>query len=178
VVVRVFCSVDGENGTYARRIRSASCIAEFVPDANEPAHWFDTGRCYERCALQCVTREIRTAMISQPMEVASVRPQLAVHLGLGAVGPDLVVRFGYGPRMPQSLRRPVDSAVDHESTAESRADGEEGEDGVVAARFMCGLGDRQRAAAETGCGNMNGIHLGATVHRVLRSRGHRAGMAV
>ena len=50
---------------------------------------------------------IRNAFLNQPVEVASVRPRLAQALGLGGRRPDLVVRFGRGPEMPRSLRRPV-----------------------------------------------------------------------
>jgi hypothetical protein len=43
--------------------------------------------------------------------VASARPQLAAYLGTGDRRPDIVVRFGYGPEMPKSLRRPVDQVL-------------------------------------------------------------------
>jgi hypothetical protein len=47
----------------------------------------------------------------QPVEVAAIRPQFASWLGLGDQRPDLVVRFGRGPKMPASLRRPVESVL-------------------------------------------------------------------
>jgi hypothetical protein len=97
----------GENEKYAAQIRSAAGIAIFSTAASDAAHWIDVGRCYERFALQCTALGIRTAMVNQPVEVAAVRPQFAAHLGLGGRRPDLVVRFGRGPLMPRSLRRPV-----------------------------------------------------------------------
>jgi hypothetical protein len=54
---------------------------------------------------------VRTAMLNQPVEVASVRPQFAAAIGIGTRRPDLVVRFGHGPEMPRSLRRPVDAVI-------------------------------------------------------------------
>ncbi len=101
----------GENAKYTSQIRTSAGVAVFVSDASDPAHWFETGRAYERFALQCAALDIRTAMINQPVEVATVRPQLATHLGLGALRPDLVVRFGRGTRTPQSLRRPIDAVL-------------------------------------------------------------------
>jgi hypothetical protein len=50
---------------------------------------------------------IRNAFLNQPVEVARVRPAFAEWLGLRNQRPDLVVRFGRGPRLPVSLRRPV-----------------------------------------------------------------------
>ena len=67
----------------------------------------EAGRCYERFALQTTALGIRNAFLNQPVEVAALRPQFAGFLGIGARRPDLVVRFGRGPGMPRSLRRPV-----------------------------------------------------------------------
>jgi len=50
---------------------------------------------------------IRNALLNQPVEVSSLRPQFANFLGVGECRPDLVARFGRGPKLPSSLRRPV-----------------------------------------------------------------------
>ncbi|MGB5208170.1 MAG: Tat pathway signal protein, partial [Azonexus sp.] len=69
------------------------------------------GRCYERFALQAAALDIRNAMVNQPVEVSSLRPQFATFLGIGGRRPDLVVRFGRGPKLPPSLRRPVEAVL-------------------------------------------------------------------
>ena len=69
--------------------------------------WVEAGRCYERFALQAAALGVRNALLSQPVEVSVLRPQFANAVGLGSHRPDLVVRFGRGPEMPRSLRRPV-----------------------------------------------------------------------
>jgi exodeoxyribonuclease V alpha subunit len=75
------------------------------------AHWVEVGRCYERFALQATALDIRTAFINQPVEVPTLRPQFASHLGQGNRRPDLVVRFGRGSKRPPSLRRPVQAVL-------------------------------------------------------------------
>jgi len=100
-----------ENDKYATQIRSSAGIAVFVSEANTKAHWIEAGRCYERFALQATALGIRNAFVNQPVEVSTLRPQFAAHLGLGARRPDLVVRFGRGPGMPRSLRRPTDAVI-------------------------------------------------------------------
>lgn len=100
-----------ENDKAARHIRSSSGIAVFVSDANDSAHWIEAGRCYQRFALLATALGICNAFINQPVEVATIRPLLAQLLGLGDGRPDLVVRFGRGPLMPRSLRRPVEAVV-------------------------------------------------------------------
>jgi hypothetical protein len=71
----------------------------------------EVGRCYERFALQATALGIRNAFLNQPVEEAALRPEFAEALNLGAGRPDLVVRFGRGPEMPRSPRRPVEAVL-------------------------------------------------------------------
>jgi len=106
-----FFRAGSENEKYARHIRSSAGIAVFVSEADEKPHWVEAGRCYERFALQAAALGIRNALVNQPVEVAALRPQFASHLGVGNRRPDLIVRFGHGPEMPPSLRRPIDAVI-------------------------------------------------------------------
>lgn len=106
-----FVTPKSENDRYVRHLRSSAGIAIFVSDAADTAHWVDCGRCYERFALQASALGIRNAFVNQPVEVADLRQQFAGVLGLGGLRPDLVVRFGRGPAMPRSLRRPPEAVI-------------------------------------------------------------------
>jgi len=101
----------GENDKLARQVRSSAGIAVFVGQAADKMHWVEVGRCYERFALQATALGIRNAFLNQPVEVALLRPPFAAALGLTGQRPDLVVRFGRGPLLPRSLRRPVDAVL-------------------------------------------------------------------
>jgi hypothetical protein len=107
----LFFTPKSENEKYAKHVRSSAGIAIFVSEAENPVQWIEVGRCYERFALQSAALGIRNAMLNQPVEVSSLRPQLATFLGIGGRRPDLVVRFGRGPKLPPSLRRPVDAVL-------------------------------------------------------------------
>ena len=106
-----FFNAEKENEKYAAQVRSSAGLAVFFSEASDKAHWIEAGRCYERFALQGAALGIRNAMLNQPVEVEALRPQLASYLGLGTRRVDLVVRFGYGPEMPRSLRRPIDTVI-------------------------------------------------------------------
>jgi hypothetical protein len=106
-----FLTAKSENDRYARQVRSAAGIAVFVSAVSDKAHWVEAGRCYERFALQATALGIRNAFLNQPVEVGSIRPQFAAMLGLGSQRPDLVVRFGRGPALPFSMRRPVQAVM-------------------------------------------------------------------
>ena len=105
--MELFFTPKSENRRYARQIRNSAGIAVFTSEVNDKAHWVEAGRCYERFALTATALGIRNAFVNQPVEVAAIRPQFAAALGLGDQRPDLVVRFGRGPAMPLSMRRPV-----------------------------------------------------------------------
>jgi hypothetical protein len=107
----LFLTAKSENERYARQVRNSAGIAVFASDASDKAHWIEAGRCYERFALQATALGIRNAFLNQPVEVGSIRPQFAAALGLGSQRPDLVVRFGRGPAMPLSMRRPVQAVL-------------------------------------------------------------------
>ena len=107
----LFFTPTSENDRYARQIRNSAGIAVFVGDVSDKAHWIEAGRCYERFALQATALGIRNAFVNQPVEVGAIRPRFASALGLGGKRPDLVVRFGRGPAMPLSMRRPVQAVL-------------------------------------------------------------------
>lgn len=106
-----FLNAKTENEKYVRQVRSSAGLAVFVSESNDREHWIESGRCFQRFALQATALGIRTAHVNQPLEVAALRPQFSSLLELDGHSPDLLVRFGRGPEMPRSLRRPVDSVL-------------------------------------------------------------------
>ncbi len=104
-------TAERENDKVAQQLRSSAGIAVFVGASESKAGWIDVGRAYERFALQATALDVRTAHLNMPIEVASLRPQFASALGLAGRRPDLVIRFGRGPTLPPSLRRPVDAVL-------------------------------------------------------------------
>jgi len=107
----LFFTEDAENDKYARHVRSSAGIAVFVSEREDKHHWIEAGRAFQRFALQATAMGVRTAHLNQPVEVASLRPQFAKSIGISSGRPDLVIRFGRGPEMPRSLRRPIEAVL-------------------------------------------------------------------
>lgn len=97
--------------TDARNLRSSPAVAVLASAADDPAAWVETGRAYERLALQATVLELRNAFLNQPVEVRSLRPQFESWLGLKGERAHLIVRLGRAPLAPYSLRRPVDEII-------------------------------------------------------------------
>ena len=100
-----------ENEKYSRHLASSAGIAVFVSQREDPENWVLAGRACQRFALQATALGLKHAFINQPVEVAQLRPELASLIGLPGRRPDLVMRFGYGPTLPFSVRRPVKAVV-------------------------------------------------------------------
>jgi nitroreductase len=107
----LFFTTSAENEKYAKQITSSTGVAVFAASRDDATGWVAAGRACERFLLQAAALDIRTAFINQPVEVVALRKSFAAELGFGQRRPDLVVRFGRGPRMPPSLRRPVDAVL-------------------------------------------------------------------
>jgi len=111
LILNLVFTKEAENRNYESQLRSSAGVAVFVSDKNEPAYWAEAGRCSQRFALQATALQLRHAFINQPVEVPAVRGQFATYLSIGDRRPDLVMRFGYGPELPRSLRRPVEHVI-------------------------------------------------------------------
>lgn len=111
LLLRLFSEPQSENRRTAQHVRSSSGIAVFLSDRNDPAHWIEAGRCYERFALQATALGIRNTFVSPIVDVPAVRSQFAAWLGAGDRRPDLIVRFGRGPETLRSRRRPIEEVL-------------------------------------------------------------------
>jgi len=107
----VFFDKDTENDKYAKQVRSSAGIVVFVAADDHRQGWFAAGRAYQRFALQATVDGLQHAFLNQAVEVPAVRGALQSLLGIGGRRPNLVVRYGYGPPMPKSLRRSVDAVM-------------------------------------------------------------------
>ena len=96
-----------ENEAYASQLLSSAGVAVFAGDRADREHWVLVGRACQRFALQATALGLKHTYINQPVEVASLRPELAALVGMTGRRPDIVMRFGYGPLLPYSQRRPL-----------------------------------------------------------------------
>lgn len=102
---------DAENEKYAKHMRSSAGLAILVSERDDKEHWVRAGRACQRFALQATALGLKHAFINQPVEVAKLRPELASLIGMPGRRPDIVMRFGYGAKLPYSARRPVSAVL-------------------------------------------------------------------
>ena len=101
----------GEADRMARWMGSAAGAAIFTGPSETPASWIAVGRAFTRFALTATAAGLKLSFLNQPVEDPPTRRRMAAWLGEPGRRPDLVVRFGYGPDLPRSLRRPVQAVL-------------------------------------------------------------------
>ena len=111
IMVELLFKAADENEKYVRQIAASAGIAVFVSQKDDPEHWVAAGRACQRFALAATSLGLKHAFINQPVEVASLRPELAKLVGMPGRRPDIVMRFGYGAALPFSARRPVEAVL-------------------------------------------------------------------
>ncbi|WP_271558453.1 MULTISPECIES: Acg family FMN-binding oxidoreductase [unclassified Bradyrhizobium] len=104
-LLRFFFTESGESGKYRAELDSSAGVVVLAADRSDTSHWIAVGRACQRFGLQATALGLKYSFVNQPIEVATLRPQFAVSLGLGERRPDIVMRFGAGPDLPKSLRR-------------------------------------------------------------------------
>lgn len=110
-IIGMVLTPKGQAETDATNIRSSAGVAVFVSTRNDKVAWVETGRVYERLALQATALNVRTAFINQPIEVRALLPQFESWLNLNGEHALLMVRFGHASIAPYSLRRPIDDVL-------------------------------------------------------------------
>ncbi|MDA9463496.1 Tat pathway signal protein [Bradyrhizobium sp. CCBAU 53415] len=105
-LLKLFFTESGENKKYREELDSSAGVVVLAADRSDKSHWIAVGRACQRFGLQATALGFKYSFINQPVEVAALRRQFGASLGLGERRPDIVMRFGTGPDLPKSLRRP------------------------------------------------------------------------
>jgi nitroreductase len=100
-----------ENDKYARHFNTAAGAVVFVAAKDDREHWALAGQASQRFALQATALGLKHAFVNPPVEVAKFRPALAALINLPGRRPNLLMRFGYGPQLPMSPRRPIEAVL-------------------------------------------------------------------
>lgn len=102
---------DAENAKYVEQMDTTAGAIVISAEKADPEHWVRAGQACQRFALQATALGLKHSFVNQPVEVSRLRPELAALAGFGGRRPDILMRFGYGPDLPKSPRRPVEAVL-------------------------------------------------------------------
>ena len=94
-----------------KKIASASYMVLFTTKDNTVEQWVALGRTLERILLRSTQMGIANAYLNQPNEESNIAKEMATQLQIRNEYPTILIRLGYGKKMPYSLRRDFRSCI-------------------------------------------------------------------
>ena len=94
-----------------KKIASASHMVLFTTKDNTVEQWVALGRTLERILLRSTQMGIVNAYLNQPNEESNIAKEMASQLQIANEYPTILIRLGYGRKMPYSLRRDFRSCI-------------------------------------------------------------------
>ncbi len=100
-----------QNKNDRKKIKSSSHFILFTTQDNTIEQWINLGRTLERILLKTTEMGFVHAYMNQPNEVLSLSQNMAVSLGITNQYPTVLIRIGYGKKMPYSLRKNIKELI-------------------------------------------------------------------
>ena len=111
MAMKAFVTAKSEAKRWDNLLNATAGLSIFTTRENNPWYWVTLGRAFQRFGLTATKLDIRHAHVNMPCEEPEVRKKLAHHLRLTDEYPLLLLRFGYGEKMPYSYRRDLNEVV-------------------------------------------------------------------
>ncbi len=110
-IIKATINEKSQNKNDSKKIASSSHFILLTTSENTIEQWVSLGRTLERILLKATGIGISQAFMNQPNEVSELSVETARKLGLSDEYPTILIRIGYGKKMPYSLRRNIESCI-------------------------------------------------------------------
>ncbi|MDR1200744.1 MAG: nitroreductase [Tannerellaceae bacterium] len=94
-----------------KKIASSSHFALLTVTGNTPEEWIRLGMVMERFLLKTTELEIVHAYMNQPNEVNDLSGEMTETLNILGEYPTILLRIGYGDKMPYSKRKDIEEVI-------------------------------------------------------------------
>lgn len=105
-VVRELAATDVDLGRPVADFEKEPQLAVLATRYDGPIEWLRAGQALEHVLLEATSRGVSTSLLNQALEHAELRGQINDPLEPWQ-RPQAVIRFGYGPPVPPTPRRPI-----------------------------------------------------------------------
>lgn len=110
-IVQAMLNSKRQNASDRQKIQSSSHLVLLSSPANTVAAWVETGRVLQRLLLRLTQAGIAHAYLNQPCEVPALNQRLRAEWLGNTAFPQILLRIGYGQRLPHALRRPLAAVI-------------------------------------------------------------------
>jgi len=94
-----------------KKMRSSSHFVLFTGERNTVEEWINLGRMLQRFLLKSTELGIAHAYMNQPNEIRELSVELQKSLRLSEEYPMILIRIGYGEKMPYSKRKNIEEVI-------------------------------------------------------------------
>jgi hypothetical protein len=101
-----------EASRWKKLIKHSAGLVMLMAKDNDPEHWIELGRQFQRFGLTLTKYNIKHAHVNMPCEETDVRQKLMHDMKLNGYSPLLLLRIGYGEPLPYSFRRKLSEIID------------------------------------------------------------------
>ncbi|WP_406057514.1 Acg family FMN-binding oxidoreductase [Kribbella sp. NBC_00889] len=109
-VVRELAATDADAARPVAAFEQEPQLAVLATRFDGPIEWLRAGQAMERVLLEATAHGVATSLLNQVIEHEGLRWQMNDPLGPWQ-RPQAVIRFGYGPPVPPTPRRPLDDVL-------------------------------------------------------------------
>ncbi|MFI7065275.1 Acg family FMN-binding oxidoreductase [Kribbella sp. NPDC050124] len=109
-VVRDLAATAGDEARPVASFEYEPQLAVLATRYDGPIEWLRAGQALERVLLEATAHGVSTSLLNQAIEHEDLRRQIDDPLG-PQTSPQTVIRFGYGPEVPPTPRRPLADVV-------------------------------------------------------------------
>jgi nitroreductase len=104
-VVRTFDWGSGQAAKDRQLAEGSALMAVLTTEDDKVTDWLRAGQALDRVLLTAESQDIHASFLNQPIELPSLRDEVAGMVDAGI--PQILLRFGYGPPSRPTPRRPV-----------------------------------------------------------------------
>jgi nitroreductase len=120
-VVRDLAATAADEGRIVADFEREPQLALLATKYDGPLEWLRAGQAMERVLLEATAHGVSTSLLNQVIEHEGLRWQINDPLGPWN-RPQAVIRFGYGPPVPPTPRRPIADVLLPDEPEKDRAD--------------------------------------------------------
>lgn len=111
MVMKHFVNAKSEEKRLIDLLEHSQGLAIFLSNTFNAEAWVKTGQAFQRFGLTATHLGVSHAHLNMPCEEIAIRQKLAKELVLEGKYPLLLIRYGYGDKMPYSFRRNFNEVV-------------------------------------------------------------------
>jgi hypothetical protein len=110
-IMKKAINVKSQNKGDRKKMQSSSHFVLFTTQSNTLEEWVNLGRSMERLLLRSTEQDIIHAYLNQPNEIKDLSQKMVKTLGIPNEHPTILLRIGYGKKMPYSKRKEIKDLI-------------------------------------------------------------------